>query len=329
MSGPTDTLPGFTPLNLKVTMDASSPAGRRTGNRWSQEAEAKFQTCFLDECPQIRVKNQKWCEDHKRAYAVMYANAKKRNQVEDFQETMSDDDRAKACMRTHCKNNPVGARWSRKKIIDFAEYNQRHGKREYEGELDGDKPMTEFEFLHWAKDTKRLTAQGAQKWWDELEASSCDRDQKGRDPAGNTGQLRLWVPVEEMRERKRGRYSDSSVLEKSKAMKNLDEEALNQLKDFAGVRASDSEFMRGRKLAQQEAAPETPASSKDESLAGLESEGSPPAKSVDLGLEKPKLTARLNGESRASFQSLSEAFKKAVEQWRRLPDDKDRRLDMG
>ena len=248
-------------------MDVSSPCQSRKNSRLATGKPVKYPdmekalatSCFLDECDEPRVRNQKWCEAHKRAYAAMYAAAKKRDDVESFKEIMSDDDRCKGCMRAYCQKNPIGARWARKKIIDYAEYSQTYGRREYEGDHEGDRPMTEFQFLHWAKETMRLTDAGARAWWQELENSNCDRDQKGRDPNGKLGETRLWVPSDEMRERKKGRYADSQVQEKSKQLKNLDEEALNQLKDFASMRAVDAEFLRGKRLAQaQEANPELP-----------------------------------------------------------------------
>ena len=136
-------------------MDGSSPCkttkSRRTEGgkpiKYPDMEKALATSCFLDECPEPRVRNQKWCEAHKRAYAAMYAGAKKRGEVETFKEVMSDDDRCKGCMRSYCQKNPIGAKWSRKKIIDYTEYNQSYGKREYEGDHEGDRPMTQFQFL--------------------------------------------------------------------------------------------------------------------------------------------------------------------------------------
>ena len=152
--------------------------------------------------------------------------------------------------------------------------------------------------------------------------SNCDRDQKGRDPNGKPGETRLWVPSDEMRERKKGRCCNSRVVEKSKQLKNLDEESLNQLKDFASMRVADAEFLRGKRLSQQDvsASPATPNDSGEKS----DNEATHPAKTVDLGLEKPKISSKIGSELRSILSSLQEAFKKAVEQLKQLPSDQDR-----
>ena len=207
----------------------------------------------MDECDEPRVRNQKWCADHKRAYAAMYASAKKRDQLTSFKETMADADSCKCAMREYCASSPVGVRWGKKKVVDWVQYQQTHGRRSYDGDLEGERPMTEIEFLHWAQGTKRLTAQGARKWWTELEdSSSTRRDNKGRDPEGNLGKLRLWVPSEEMHEKKKGRFGETAVQEGSRQHKNLDQDCVNELKDFAGVKALDEDFLRGTQLSSKD-----------------------------------------------------------------------------
>ena len=49
--------------------------------------------CFAQDCGQPRVRNQKWCSKHKRAYAAMAAQAKKNGQYESFQELVADENR--------------------------------------------------------------------------------------------------------------------------------------------------------------------------------------------------------------------------------------------
>eukprot|EP00969_Alexandrium_andersonii_P090487 3994773-Alexandrium_andersonii.AAC.1 len=55
--------------------------------------------------------------------------------------------------------------------------------------------MTEHEFRCWATAKKGLTEKGATRWWRELKSTpGLQTDTKGRDPDGNPGCFRLWVP---------------------------------------------------------------------------------------------------------------------------------------
>ena len=132
------------------------------------------QICFAEDCDEIRVRNQKWCAKHKRAAAAMMAQAKREGQQEELQEIMACDCRRKLAMRDWCEANPVDSKWSRKKVMDFTQYQQSHGKLDYMGSWDGKVPKTEAELLNWATDKKRLTRGGA-AWWKEL-SDTCKSD---------------------------------------------------------------------------------------------------------------------------------------------------------
>ena len=164
-------------------MDQSSPLNKRQAASVAEVSDSvesappvdPSQICFAEDCEEIRVRNQKWCTKHKRAAAAMMAQAKREGQQAEVQEIMACDSRCKLAMRDWCEANPVDSKWARKKVLDFTQYQQSHGKLDYVGSLDGKVPKTEAEFLHWATDKKRLTRSGAAVWWKEL-CETCKSD---------------------------------------------------------------------------------------------------------------------------------------------------------
>ena len=290
--------------------------------------------CFAIDCGLERLRNQKWCAGHKRAYAAIMAQAKKDGKLEIAKEIMADDERCKICMREYCEKNPINERWSRKRLIEWSQFCERHGRRDYDGDHEGDAPMTEAEFLHWAQQIKQLTATGARQWWTELRDSNARRDHNGRDSEGKLGAERIWIPcAQESRERTKGRFGEIGVSQGSKQMKNLDDESFGQLLDYAGDKALDVDFVRGASKSSKD--PGSPAASAGASTnpppsstilaAPEEKQEVTPKKSVDLALEKPKQETRLTKEMNSLNTSLCECAKQAIEQQSKLPETKDSR----
>ena len=187
-----DTSPAVVKRPRTSVSDASAAASARKAPDTTSTAGSTSnpKLCFAEDCMDPRCRNQKWCIKHKRAYAAMRAAAKKNNQEEAFQELMGCETRAKLAMWDWCEENSVDCKWSRKKLMDYTQYQELHGQNTYLGEMEGERPKTEVEFLHWAENVKRLTPTGARNWWEEL-LRTCRRDDLGRDANGKIGALRL------------------------------------------------------------------------------------------------------------------------------------------
>ena len=286
--------------------------------------------CFAQDCGQPRVRNQKWCSKHKRAYAAMAAQAKKNGQYESFQELVADENRLLITMREWCERNPPDGKWSRKRNLDFTQYSEARGQLDYAGEGAGDEPKTEAEFLKWAVDVKCLTQSGAGKWWKDLQAT-CRTDTKGRHPDGSPGATRLWVPSVEVNERKKGRYVDNKVSQSSKQMKKMSAEEVAMLHDYACARPAEEAFLRGERMSKEDEAtimlqlePTAELSSSAPTTASSKEASNPnpsPVKIVDLALQKPKVAAKHKAELRSVSQSLRDVSEKACEQWKASKDD--------
>ena len=280
---------------VAVAQQPPAPATRAQAK--SKAAAGKVpKMCAAENCPNEACKNQRWCPDHRRAYAAMVVNARKQGQEGELKEVMACEIRSKVAMREWCEKNPVDGKWSRKRTHDFAQYQHIQGTLDEHGENDQDWPMTEAEFLHWATDTKRLTSSGASNWWKEL-LVSCKKDYKGRDAHGALGAQRLWVPAAEFSQCKRARINQSHVVENSRPMRRLTEEDLDELKDFAASRTADESFLRGepRRVAPR-LSPQTPTGlpsalnpAASNSPAAEQNASPQKEKVVDLALEKPKL----------------------------------------
>ena len=297
--------------------------------------------CAAPGCTGFRQKGQKWCVDHKRAYAAMHAQAKKQGstQLATFQEVMADETRSQLAMRDWCNQNPIGERWARKRLIDFAQYSKVSGHHAYAGSYDADVPMTEPEFLHWAQSEKRMTPTGAGAWWAEILQSEAPRDMQGRDAHGQVGVLRLWIPREERRERKRGRFEDRSLSQSSKQLKNMGRDDLNELSVFMQGQSVDEAFLRGESSAGSssalvlplESTPAAPSASATEPLplepmSHATAPALPPAAAgaiVDVAMAKPKIVQKLTSELGTCKKSLEAVAKKAFEAWQTVPDEKD------
>ncbi|CAE7254082.1 unnamed protein product [Symbiodinium sp. CCMP2592] len=319
------------------TQVEAAPAAAVTSQQRPSTATAKAKgmpakapkMCAAEDCPNEACKNQRWCVDHKRAYAAMFANARKNGQQEELQEVMACEIRSKVAMREWCEKNPPAGKWSRKRTHDFAQYQHIEGTLDEHGDLGQDWPMTEAEFLHWATDTKRLTSTGATNWWKELSAT-CKKDYMGRDPHGALGAQRLWVPAAEFYQRKKARFNQSQVLENSRPMRRLTEEDLDELRDFASTRTADESLLRGeaRRVAPRTPQPALPLpSAANAGAAGTSAaeQNSSPQKEkiVDLALEKPKLINKQKAELRALETALREAARKGMEQFVASKDPSD------
>ncbi|CAE7221799.1 unnamed protein product [Symbiodinium sp. CCMP2592] len=323
---PTDELRGGVLPQAKAK-EAPKPSGRLLTQRDLE--------CFAIDCELERLRNQKWCAGHKRAYAAIMAQARKDGKLEIAKEIMADDERCKICMREYCEKNPINERWSRKRLIEWSQFCERHGRRDYDGDHEGDAPMTEAEFLNWAQQIKRLTATGARHWWTELKDSNARRDFGGRDSEGKLGAERIWIPcAQERHERKKGRFGEIGVSQGSKQMKNLDDESFNQLLDYAGSKSLDVDFVRGNSKGSKEpgplatsvaatSSPSRPLPATTIVAAAEEKAETTPKKSVDLALEKPKQETRLTKEMNTLKTSLCECAKQAIEQQGKLPETKD------
>ena len=303
--------------------DKVAPAakGESGGQPRGPPAVAEGQQCFAMDCFDARLRNQKWCAKHKRAYAAMYMSAKKQDTLVHFNQLMANETQAKLAMRDWCHQNPPDGKWSRKRLLDFTQYTEAQGRLAYEGDADGDEPKTEAEFLRWAVDVKCLTTAGAERWWQDLQTAASRRDFKGRHADGTVGALRLWVPSVELSERKRGRYEDSKVTSGSKQIKKMAEADVDELRDLALSRPVDDAFLRGEKRARDpDLGSEGVVGGDARSFAGsaASDDAAPtpsPVKQVDLALVKPKTITKHKNEFRALQSSLIETAKKGLEQW--------------
>lgn len=256
-------------------------------------------------CDDQPVRGHRWCAEHKRVEQAMRYQANKSGNVKMYDEIMGDDAKAAAALREQVKKTPAGSRWARQPLIDWTAFKQVHGVRVSVKEREGNSPMTEEEFIHWAQDTKMQTKAAAQAWWKEYFESDAERDWLGRG-----GALRLWVKTVEIKFRDRERYIDNATEQGSNQVKGMKADEVQNLNNFTlgqEISYADS-FLRGT-ISAPPALPSASGSSSagcnaappgTSATAGAEAEAAEPEQTpnkkrkVDVAQVLPKITAKLN-----------------------------------
>ena len=188
--------------------------------------------CKAQGCGKLACKRQRWCQDHRRAYAAMMAQYKREGRESEFKELMTNEVRAAMLMQQWESENPLCDRWARKRMLDLTQFQRTFEASQRQAEREGETPLTESEFMIWACSTKGLTPSGGAKWWREL-LTTAERDNKGRDAEGNLGELRLWVVTDESKLRETSKKVANSVQQSSRQFKDVDPGGLQDLQHFA------------------------------------------------------------------------------------------------
>ena len=161
-------------------------------------------------------------------------------------EIMLEDSSAQAAMEELDNLNPLGKKFGKKSIIDWAQWSHKFSNKKFSKESMKHEPMTYPEFLAWAEERKKLSLSDAQKWWEEMdEDPNTDRDNKGRG-----GAKQLWVPKKRQRERGTERAEEDALTEGNKQQKMIIEqkgELLHHLVKLSG-NGSSSSFLQGLSL---------------------------------------------------------------------------------
>ena len=197
------------------------------------------QKCLASKCEEVRQDKHRWCSNHKRQAEAIVYQATKANKQAECKEIMQDDSGAQAAMEEFDNINPIGKKFGKKSIIDWAQWHHKFSSKKFSRETTKQEPMTYPEFITWAEDRKKLSLSDAQKWWQEMdEDPSIDRDNNGRG-----GAKQLWVPKKRQRERGTERAEEDALTEGSKQQKMIIEqkgELLHHLVKLSGNGSSSS-----------------------------------------------------------------------------------------
>ena len=154
------------------------------------------QKCLASKCEEVRQDKHRWCPNHKRQAEAIVYQATKANKQAECKEIMQDDSSAQAAMEDFDNLNPVGKKFGKKRIIDWAQWSHKFSSKKFTKETMKHEPMTYPEFLAWAEERKKLSLSDAQKWWQEMdEDPNTDRDNNGRGGAKPVSYTHLTLPT--------------------------------------------------------------------------------------------------------------------------------------
>eukprot|EP00435_Cladocopium_sp_Y103_P028473 s3755_g7.t1 len=158
-------------------------------------------------CPEKKLRNSKFCKDHNRAYENMKYQAQRAKEMQAFTQIMGDPGKAKVAIDDFLRENPEGS--CRKRLVDWASFKREHGVRE------------------------------SDEAFKELLKGPYDREGEG--PL-----TKLWLPKLKERMRDRSHYSDASMVEGSKQIKDVDRKEREDLMQVcqSSVGGHDSSFIR-------------------------------------------------------------------------------------
>ena len=213
--------------------------------------------CILPSCPDPKKKGARFCYHHNRHWESMKAQAKAKGeeQLQNFNEKTREDTVAAREVEIYAANNVSTDKGKRKSLINWQEWNERHGVKLSNTDTNRTRPYEKEQFVLLMINSFGRTRPEAEEIWSDHEASSADRDWKGY-----KGQVRLWILAEEFKDRTRETFIEGAAVSGSERKKNVslaEQDAMRRhVHEFATGPAGASlthEFFSGRSTLQQRA----------------------------------------------------------------------------
>ena len=185
------------------------------GNKRAAEGEAK--RCALPMCEEPIKKGSRWCYGHNRYAEVILYQAgvrEEKEKIPDFKKQiltkMKDTNFANDEIMKMEEESPPG-KWARKPLVNFAQFEQRFGKRDSNVHKKRGTPYEKKQFT-----IRRMTKFGrsdaeAEHEWNEYH----DDVRIERDNGGFKGQLRLWLEDKEFKDRINEQFMERTGVERS------------------------------------------------------------------------------------------------------------------
>ena len=203
--------------------------------------------CFV--CDEPKKPNSRFCKTHHPCMEAIKTQAFNKGEMEAFDQIFDDEAKCRAAMAQFAKDNPPGKRF-RKSIIDWAQWKKAYGVRVSFLTRDTEKEMDETDFVQFETLKRRKTEVQARGEWQRMLADpKIERTGDGVD-------TKIWITMAKKRERVRENFEENQLVEGSKELKNLRQQELQDLKNFAHSSAAScaSAFLNAAQQARTVAA---------------------------------------------------------------------------
>ena len=205
------------------------------GGKSTGKSKVKNDSCYI--CPEKKLRNSKFCKDHNRAYENMKYQVQRDKEMPAFNQVMGDPGKAKVAIEDFLRDNPEGS--SRKRLVEWASFKREQGVRVAFTVGEGEVLLDIDDYFVERAQPRGKTRQESDEAFKELMKGPYEREGEG--PL-----TKLWLPKLKERMRDRTHYSDASMVEGSKQIKDVDRKEKEDLMLVcqSSVGGHDSTFIR-------------------------------------------------------------------------------------
>lgn len=238
------------------------PTPRKKGAAAAPAGGVQVRPCLC--CPLTRKKGSRFCKEfhhpsweNMRGQAVNEDKCKKgpkskaakkksdaegKSQLEMFNESMADDEVARAEVSRHYEENVCIKKFAHRKLINWAEFNKKHYVKRAQQEGEQRVPYEKEEWILRQIGKMGRTRAQATSIWDQHLAGTCRRANDGLG-----GQVRLWLLKKEFMSIFKETGVEQGMTESSDKLKDLSSGDMDALLRFShrGLTGHGDEFFRG------------------------------------------------------------------------------------
>jgi len=191
--------------------------------------------CFVLGCDEKKAGKHRWCHPHKRTHDTLKRGAAESgpDALKTLEESCEEAAKAKELFDDFENANP-GGKWARKKMVDWAHWKRKYGRRVEETDREKQVLMDAEDFVGMMKKKRpHWTTVQCIEEWDRAKANA-----KASDIEGEGANAKLWVAKNKQRFIDHTRFIEGVAETGSKAIKDPSAQDVEALKQFAGRAAA-------------------------------------------------------------------------------------------
>ena len=219
---------------------AKSTGGKSSANKSPDKNVLK--PCLA--CDEPRYRKMRWCLMHRRGYDIARSQeaAKGPEALKKFELKMANDTTASEAMKWWCKYNPCSRKWAKKEVVDWIEYEKKHGTKKTKRTRGKKKMMTRKNFCAYGRYKMGWDTDSIDSEWGHIVNTAKEKDNLGR-----KGETRYEVDLGKTRHSDDEDYVDSAAKEGTSRVKKPKVEDREALRHFAqtGAAAWSDAFFHG------------------------------------------------------------------------------------
>ena len=196
----------------------------------SRHRKPKDDTCPIPVCAELKRKGARFCPRHDKLYCNMcyQAEVKSVEQLEEFNKKMKPIEVAATEVEKFATENAGVAEGKHKSLIEWGEFNKRHGIILRNSEHTQNAPFEKMQWIIRQKNKFGREETVATAAWENF----CLQAGRGirSDNLGFGGQLRLWLPKGEFEDNSREKFIEGALNTGSARKKNPNQDWSNAMK---------------------------------------------------------------------------------------------------